>query len=172
MEAEINIKSDNEIQLKESESILRLKIRDEKGNYTGNELVFNLEDIELPLKYQEMFEKDKQNRAYLKNQFSIIEKKQDHKGKKLLSSNEEEKIKAMVDFYKKEVEVYNMFLGENGVEKLLNGRKLSWSTLEEIDEIIEKYIMPKLEVNAKDIKERIISKYSNNKEVKRDDVIE
>jgi len=168
MEAEMNIKSDNVIQLKRNEDILRLGIIDEEGNDTGEFLEFNLEDIELPLRYQQIIEEDKKNRAFLKNQFTIIDKKEDHKGKKLLSSNEEEKIKAMNIFYKKEVEIYNMFLGKRGVEKLLNGRQLSWGTLEEIDEIIEKVIIPKLKINAENIKEKIMKKYSD----KRDDVIE
>lgn len=168
MEAELKSKSDNYIQLKENKDILKLRIIDEKGNDTGNYLEFNLEDIELPLRYQELIEKDKSNRAYLKNQIDIIEKKQDHKGKKLLSSNEEAKIRAINEFYKKEVEVYNMFLGKNGVEKLLNGRQLSWGTLDEIDEIIINGILPQLKTNAENIKAKIIKKYSD----KRDDVIE
>ncbi len=164
MEAEKEFKSDNEIQLKRNEDLLRLKIIDENGKDTGNYLEFNLEDIELPIKWQQLIEEDKKNRAYLKNQFTIIEKKQDHRGKKLLSANEEAKVKAMQDFYRKEVEVYNMFLGENGVQKLLNGRKLSWSTLEEIDKIIADVILPKLEINANKIKEKIMKKYSNSSE--------
>ena len=160
--------NDNYIQLKRNEDILRLGIKDEEGNDTGNYLEFNLEDIELPLRYQELLEKDKKNRLNLKNQITIIDKQQDHKGKKLLSSKQEAKIKAMNEFYKQEVEVYNMFLGENGVKKLLNGRALSWGTLEEIDTIIEEAIMPKLKINAENIKEKIVSKYS----VQRDDVIE
>lgn len=171
MGAELDNKSDNFIQLKENKDILKLWIRDTEGNETGEHLEFNLEDIELPLRYQEILEEDKKNRAYLRNQFTIIDKKQDHKGKKLLSANEEAKIKAMQTFYKKEVEIYNMFLGKNGVEKLLNGRELSWSTLDEIDEIIEKTIVPKLKINAETIKNRIIEKYSN-KNKKADDVIE
>ena len=164
MEAENNIKSDNEIQLKRNEDLLRLKIVEENVKDTGNYLEFNLEDIELPIKWQELIEEDKKNRAYLRNQFTIIEKKEDHKGKKLLSANEEAKVRAMQDFYKKEVEIYNMFLGENGVQKLLNGRQLSWSTLEEIDSIIVEAILPKLEINANNIKEKIMKKYSNSKE--------
>ena len=170
MEAEINIKSDNEIQLKKNEDILRLGIKDAEGNDTGNYLEFDLQDIELPIRYQEIIEEDKKARTQLQSQLIIIERKQDHKGKKLLSSNEEAKIKAMQDFFKKEVEIYNMFLGENGVQKLLNGRKINWGTLEEIDEIIDKYILPKLEQNAINIKEKIVKKYS--KKQKRDDVIE
>ena len=166
MEAEIKVKSDNYIQLKENEDILKLRIRDEEGNDTGEMLVFDLEDIELPMKLMKMQEQDKRNRTELQNQFIIIDKKQDHKEKKLFSAKEEAKIKAMQDFYKKEVEVYNMFLGKNGVEKLLNGRALSWSTLEEIDEIIEQCILPKLEISAENIKKKITKKYSkkSNKE--------
>ena len=171
MEAEINVKSDNNIiQLKESKDILRLKIKDEKGNDTGNFLEFNLGDLDYLLILQDMAEADKKNREYLKNQYTIIDKKQDHKGKKLFSSNEEAKIKATNEFYKKEAEIYDMFLGKDGVKKLLNGRKLTLARLDEIDEIIEKAILPKLQIKAEDIKKDIMAKYSNK--AKRDDVIE
>ena len=161
---------ENYIQLKENEDILKLRIRDEKGKDTGEMLVFNLQDIDLPLRLQQMEEADKKNRANLRNQFVIIDKKEDHKGKKLFSAKEEAKIKAMQEFYKKEIDIYNLFLGERGVQKLLNGRELSWNTLEEIDEIIEKAIQPKLQINADSIKEKIAKKYSID--VKKDDVIE
>ena len=152
-----------------NENILKLEIVDEKGNSTGEFLEFQLEDIELPFKYQEIVERLKKSRQNLKNQFTIIEKKQDHKGKKLMSSNEEEKLKALNNFYKEQVEIYNIFLGENGVQKLLNGRKLRWTTLTEIDELIEKQIAPQLDLTMADITKKIKSKYSNKKE---DNVLE
>lgn len=152
-----------------NENILKLEIVDEKGNSTGEFLEFDLEDIELPFKYQEIIERLKKSRQNLKNQFTIIEKKQDHKGKKLMSSNEEEKLKALNNFYNEQVEIYNIFLGENGVQKLLNGRKLRWTTLSEIDELIEKQIAPQLNVTMDDITKKIKSKYSNKKE---DNVLE
>lgn len=171
MEAEINVKSDNNnIQLKRSKDVLRLKIKDENGVDTGNYLEFNLGDLDYLLVLQDMMEADKKNRAYLQNQYEIIDKKQDHKGKKLFSANEEAKIKATNEFYKKESEIYDMFLGKDGVKKLLNGRKLTPATLDEIDEIIEKVILPKLQIKAEDIKKDIMEKYSNKE--KRDDVIE
>ena len=147
-----------------NENILKLEIVDEKGNSTGEFLEFDLEDIELPFKYQEIIERLKKSRQNLKNQFTIIEKKQDHKGKKLMSSNEKKKIKALNNFYNEQVEIYNIFLGENGVQKLLNGRKLRWTTLTEIDELIEKQIAPQLNVTMDDITKKIKSKYSNKKE--------
>ncbi len=167
MEAELKNKSDNYIQLK-NDDILRLRIRDEEGNDIGECLEFNLEDIELPLRLQEMLEKDKKNRIDTRNKLKILEKKQDKKGKKLLSYKQEEEIRILQDFYKKEVEIYNMFLGTNGVQKLLNGRALSWNTLEEIDEIINKSILPKLKMTEENITKKIMNKYGD----KRDDVIE
>ena len=157
-----------QIRLKDDDT-LKLEIVDSNGVSTGEFLEFQLEDIELPFKYQEIIERLKKSRQNLKNQFTIIEKKQDHKGKKLMSSNEEEKLKALNNFYKEQVEIYNIFLGENGVQKLLNGRKLRWTTLSEIDELIEKQIAPQLDLTMKDITKKIKSKYSNKKE---DNVLE
>jgi len=159
---------ENYIQLQKND-VLKLRIRDAEGNDTGNCLEFDLEDIELLPKYQELVDKDRKNRNYLSNQFKILEKKKDYKKKnELLSYKQKEQVRMLQEFYRKEVEVYNMFLGEQGVEKLLNGRKLNWNTLAEIDEIIEKAILPKLEITEKSIKDKIIKKYTN----KRDDVLE
>ena len=156
-------KFDEYIGLKNSD-ILRLGIQDEKGVPTGEYLEFDLEDIELPFKYQDLQEKDKKNRMFLQNQFLIIDKKEDHKGKKLMSSNQEAKMKALKEFFTKEAEIYNIFLGENGVQKLLNGRKLRWTTLLEIDEIIEKVIAPKLDITMDNIQDKIKNKYSKSKD--------
>lgn len=153
------------VQLK-NDNILRLEVVTDKGEKTGEYLEFDLEDIELPFVYQEILEKLKESRKRLKNQFIIIDKKQDHKGKKLMSSNEEAKIKLLNDFYKEQIEIYNMFLGENGVQKLLHGRKLRWTTLDEIDKMIEKQIAPKLDITLEKITKKIKEKYSINKEGK------
>ena len=150
--------TDNFIQLKESD-VLTLKIKTSDGKETGEELIFDLEDIELPLKYQEMAERDRKNKEYLRNQMVIIGKREDVKGKKLLSKNTEDKIKALNDFFNKEVEVYNMFLGKNGVQKLLNGRRVGWTSLASIDNIIEKQIAPYLDLSMSTIPDKIKEKY-------------
>lgn len=151
------------------DSILRLGIKTNDGKDTGEYLEFDLEDIELPLRYQELLEKDKKNKEKIRNQMLIIDKRQDVKGKKLMSKNEEDKIRALNEFFKKEVEIYNMFLGDNGMQKLLNGRKLGWTSLQEIDEIIEKQITPYLDLSMTKITDKVKEKYSQavnrNKEV-------
>ena len=151
---------DNTIKLNNNEDLLRLKIVDNEGKPTGEFLEFNLGDIELPLRYQELIEKDKKNKENLRNQMLIIDKREDVKGKKLLTKNEEDKIKALNEFFLKEVQVYNMFLGARGVEKLLNGRKFTWTTLQEIDEIIEKQIAPHLDISMKKITDKVKEKYA------------
>ena len=160
--------TDNFIKLNKT-NVLRLGIKTEEGKDTGEFLEFDLEDIELPLRYQELLEKDKKNKEHLRNEIVIIEKRQDVKGKKLLSRNEEDKIKALNEFFKKEVEVYNMFLGENGVQKLLNGGRLGWTSLQEIDNIIETQIVPHLDLSLQKITDKVREKYSQavarNKEI-------
>ena len=85
-----------------------------------------------------------------------------------MSKNEEDKVRALNDFFKKEIEVYNMFLGENGVQKILCGRKIGFDIFDEIDDMITKIIMPKLKISMKDISTHVKEKYSKfleNKEV-------
>ena len=150
------------IQLGKSD-VLKLGIKTSEGEDTGEFLEFDLEDLELPLRYQELVEKDEKNKKWLKNQMVIIDKREDVKGKKLLSKNEEDKIKAMNDFFYFLEEVYNMFLGEDGVKKLLNGRKMGWTTLQEIDELIEKQILPHLDLSMTNISKKIKEKYGVKK---------
>lgn len=153
----------------EKDDVLRLEIRDKNGNSIGEYLEFDLEDVELPLKYQELLEKDKKNKEYLRNQFLIIDKRKDIKGKKLMSKNEEDKIRAIRDFFNKEKEIYDMFLGKGGVDKLLNGRSVGWTTFEGIDRIIEQQILPHLDLSMTNITDKIKNKYKDaierNKEV-------
>ena len=158
---------DDFIQL-QKKNIKRFGIKNEQGEPTGDFIEFDLNDIELPLRYQELIEKNRKNHEWLRNQIVIIDKREDIKGKKAMSKNEEDKVRALNDFFKKEIEVYNMFLGENGVQKILCGRKIGFDIFDEIDDMITKIIMPKLKISMKDISTQVKEKYSKfleNKEV-------
>ena len=117
---------------------------------------------DLPLKYQQLLEKHKKNKQWIINQETIINKREDVKGKKLLSKNEEDMMIAYKQFYDKETEIYNEFLGENGVQKLLNGRAMGWTRLQEIDNIINTQIVPKLDISKEKIIDKIKSTYGSN----------
>jgi hypothetical protein len=157
------------IQISENEDVLKLWIKTKDGKETGEYLEFNLEDIELLDTLQKMKDETSKNYQWIKSQFVIIDRKQDFKKKnKIMSNNEEMKYNAIKQYYKKQKDIFNMFLGENGVEKLLYGRKFDWETLEEVSNIIEKQISPQLNITMDNITNKIKNKYKM--EIKTDNI--
>lgn len=152
------------INLKKRKDILKLGFKDEEGNIildnNGNEvfLEFDCGDIELPLRYNRCVNLVEQARNKLKAQIIIIDKKQDHKGKQLLSSNEEAKVKATKQFYKEMEYAMDLFLGEGGTQKFLNGKNAYWEMWDDIDEILKPYY-DKLKLTVTDMTNRIKAKY-------------
>lgn len=145
------------IQLKNN-NVCKIKVKDQEGNERG-ELVFDLEDIELPLKYEKMFEMHKQNENYVRRQFIIIDKKPDRPGN-ILSANEKEKLKVIKEFYKRDMEALDLFLGEGKTQMILDimGRKPYISMFEDIGEAI-KPLDSILDKNAEITEEKIKEKY-------------
>lgn len=141
-------------------NLIRIGIKDQDGNDTGKFLTFDLEDIELPLRYQNMFEEHKKNQSYARHQFIIIDKREDVNGKKLLSRNEEEKIKVINEFYKREMQALDMFLGEGKTQMILDimGRRPYLTMFDDIGEAIEP-ISEILEKNMKTTEDMIKEKY-------------
>ena len=153
--------TDNSIQFKR-ENVLKLKLKNEMGEDTGEYLEFDLEDIELPLRYQQALEEHKKNYNSLKNQLLIISKKQDHSGKKLLSSNEEASLIALSEFYKKEIKIMDLFLGEGKTQMILDKvmrRKPYLTMFNDIMESIEE-VSDLFNVGYSSIEDKIKEKYS------------
>lgn len=150
------------IQLKK-DNILRVGIVDQDGNDTGEHLEFDMESIELPLKLNQCEYEHRKNIEYVQGQFLIIDKKEDKKGKYLLSWKEEEKLKVVKEFYQREMKALDLFLGEGGTKKILNGRDPYYSMYEDINEMLQP-ILPKLKLRTEDIKKKIVEKYKDNKE--------
>ena len=146
------------IQLKKSDSVLKFGILDEEGKETGEFITFDVEDIELPLKLAEAEKKHKANLRDIKAQLIIIDKKQDEKGDGILSKNEREKYNALKEFYKREEETLDLFLGEGGTKKLLNGRNPYYTMYDDINEML-KPILPKLTKTTDDVIKSIKNKY-------------
>ena len=153
--------TDNFIQLGKSD-VLTLKIKTDTGEYTGETLTFDLDNPDLLLKYQDLIEKDKKNWQNARNKINIINKQQDHKGKKLLSSNQEARIRATSEFFKEEQKIFDMFLGEGGTAKLLNGRTFSWGTMAEIKNIIIEQIAPHLDKTMENLTEKVKKEYGED----------
>lgn len=152
------------IKLKERKDILKLGFQDKNGNIIKDEnnreiyIEFNLGDIELPLRYNKCINQIEQAKRNLKAQFIIIDKKQDHKGKQLLSSNEIEKVKATKQFYKDMEIAIDLFLGQGGTQKFLNGKEPYWEMWDDIDTMLKPYYN-KMELTVTDMANRIKEKY-------------
>lgn len=155
------------IQLKK-DNIIRIGIKDSNGIDTGEHLEFDLESVDLPLNYQKCIEMHKKNLSNLKKQILMIDKRNDKKGNKLFSANEEEKIKAIKKFYIDEIKALDLFLGKNGTKKLLNGRAPYYSMFEDIIEMLEP-ILPIIEKGFSKIEKKVIDKY---KVMKDDNILE
>lgn len=151
----------NFIQLKK-DNILRFGIRTAEGEDTGEFLEFDVEDVELPLRINKSDIMHKKNLQGLKMGLAILEKKEDKKGKYLLSWKEEEQIRLINDFYNKEIDALDLFLGEGGTRKLLNGRKPYFTMYNDIAEYLEP-IMPKIRDKSQNIVDVVIKKYDNSK---------
>ena len=151
------------IQLKPS-SVKRFGIRTADGIDTGEYIEIDIEDLEMPKKADICNKKHLENVRELNNQRLIINKKQDHKGKdELYSDNEKALIDAVQEFYKKEEEALDEFLGKGATRKLLAGRKPYVSMYDDINEYIEQ-IVPVLKESQQNLIERIKSKYSKEEE--------
>ena len=145
----------------EKNDVLKVKIKDSDGNDTGKYLEFDLEDIELPLRLNECSEAHKKNIKFLKDQFIIIDKKEDRKGKQLLSWKEEEKLKVLKRVYEDEMKALDLFIGEGKTQMILDlmGRKPYLTMYDDIGKLIEP-ILPQLKINVDNIKDKIKKKYA------------
>ena len=153
--------TDNSIQFKR-ENVLKLKLKNEMGEDTGEYLEFDFEDIELPLRYQQALEEHKKNYNSLKNQLLIISKKEDHTGKKFLSSNQEASLIALSEFYKKEIKIMDLFLGEGKTQMILDKvmrRKPYLTMFNDIMESIEE-VSDLFNLGYSSIEDKIKEKYS------------
>ena len=148
--------------------IYRLGILDEndkpKKDKNGEEIYieFDLADIQLPIKYNDCVEKIKLAQKNLRNQLIIIDKKQDHKGKQLLSSNQEAKIKALSSYYDDMEKAIDLFVGEGGTKKIFGNRRY-WEMYEDFSEMIKPFL-PNIKLNVDDMAARIKKKYSIKKD--------
>ena len=147
----------------EKKDIFKLGIADENGNpkldKNGKEvyLEFDLADIELPLKLNKCEHLIRKAQVNFKNKLVIIEKKQDKKGKMLLSSNEEEKVRALQDYYKDMEEAIDLFIGKGGTEKVFGSRRY-WEMYKDLSEMLKPFL-PQMKLSVTDMTNRIVDKY-------------
>jgi hypothetical protein len=151
------------IQLKPS-SVKRFGIKNADGVDTGEYIEIDIEDLNLPKKAEISHKKHAENVRELNNKRTIINRKEDHKGKdELYSDNEKELMDAIQEFYKKEEEAIDEFIGEGATKKLLNGRNPYVTMYEDISDYLEQ-IIPILKESQMQIIDKIKTKYGKEEE--------
>lgn len=141
--------------------IYTIKINDENGNYTGQNLEFNLGDIDLTLKLNSAIEEIDRIKNNIKMQEVIIKKRQDEPGK-YLSKNEKDLHILYSNGFKDMRKAMDNFLGKDGCQKVFG----DINYIEMFDDLIE-MLNPefnKMGLNMESMKKRIKNKYSNKKE--------
>lgn len=143
--------------------ILEVELVNFKGEPTGEKLVFDTLDIELPFKLQEMFEKHEGNIKKLQADKILLDKKKytATKKKSMFTQKQEDEFKLMKDFYNKEMETMDIFLGENGCKKMLNGRKPYLTMFNDITDALEP-VMKEIVKDMNDIRKTITNKYKED----------
>lgn len=153
------------IQLKDSESVINIRIKDSDGNDTGVKIVFDLEDFDLPLNLNKSEAMHRKNLESLRNAFIIIDKKEDKQGKFLLSWKEEERLKEVKKFYEKEMKAIDLLIGEGKTQQILDimGRKPYYLMFDDIMEMLEP-ALPEIDKSADKLINKIINKYHIDEE--------
>lgn len=143
--------------------ILRIGIKDENGipkkDENNNELYieFDLEDIEVPERYSKCVYLVEKASNTLKNEMLIINKRQDSKGKGIMTKNGEEKMRSLKKYYKAMEEAMDLFLGKDGTKKIF-GEKRYLEMFDDLNEMLQP-IMPKLQINFESIEKKIKTRY-------------
>lgn len=160
------------IQLNNSDDVLTLWIKTKEGKETGECLTFDMEDIDLLDNLEKMRTESIKNHNWVNSQLAIIGKKEDFTKKgEAISNNTRETYRVLKSYFKRQKEIFDIFLGKGGVDKLLYGRKFEWGTLQEITEIIEKQIVPLIKQTTDNIVDKVKKKY-NYKNLEESNVLE
>ena len=96
-----------------SENTYEIEVNDE-----GETIVFNLDDIELPLKLEKTVEELSKIQQRIKAQQQIIKNKQDEHGKYMLTKNELELAKLLKEAYSEQRKALDNFLGAGACQKI------------------------------------------------------
>lgn len=153
------------IKLEGNNDTKKFWITTKDGEETGEYIEINLEGLGILDRIDQFYHDYPKNRKWIRDELLIIQKKQDFTKKgDLMSNNQRMEYEALKKYYNMQKDTFDLFLGKGGVDKLLYGRELEWDSIEEIQKIIVKQIIPQLNVTMDNITNKIIKQYNVNKE--------
>lgn len=141
--------------------VIKIGIKDSKGNDTGEHLEFDLEDFTLLKRLNQMRINHTRNLQYYDNQNLILSKKQDYTPKNSMFTYKElRQIEIAEEFCKKEMETIDLFIGEGKTQMILDliGRKPYLTMFNDIYKMLEP-ITPIIEKEKNKLEDKIKEKY-------------
>ena len=131
-------------------------------NDNGDTISFNIDDPELPLKFDTAFQKVNNISSKMKAERVVIEKKQDEQTKGLLTKNERA-LYEMTNKYMKEMrKVMDGFLGEGACEKIFGDANFPGMYEELLDQLQPHFA--KMRLNAESYRKAIEKKYGQDED--------
>lgn len=131
-------------------------------NDKGETIIFNMDDPELMLKFDNAMQKIKRIQENMKAKELILSKQQDTPTKYLLSKNERESIENVVEAFKDMRDAMDDVLGKGGCQKIF-GDSNYLTMYNDLFEELEPHFV-KMKLNAEKFKEEIMKKYSEDEE--------
>lgn len=149
------------IKLKEN-GVIRVPIVTHDGKETGEEIIFDLEDFELPFKLNKCKIEHEKNYKQAMKKLDEIEKmelEENIEEGSIATQKELKSLEVMEEFFAKETKALDYFLGEGGTKKMLGGRHPYFSMFDDIDEMLQP-VYPLLDKCYEKSIEKIKNKYS------------
>ena len=155
----------NYIKLEGTKYTKKFWIVTKEGKETGEYIEINLEGISILDKIDKFYHDYPKNRKWIRDELLIIKKKQDFTKKgELMSNNQRLEYEAIKKYYNMQKNTFDLFLGKDGVDKLLYGRDLEWNTIDEIQKLITEQIIPQLDITIENITNKIKKQYNLKEE--------
>lgn len=152
------------IKLKD-EGVVKVPIVNSKGEETGDEIVFDLEDLRLPFKLNKCKMEHEANYKLAMEKLDKIENaelEESVEDGSIATQKELLALEVMEEFFEKEMKTLDYFLGEGGTKKLLGGRRPYLTMFDDIEEMLEP-IYPLLDKSYEKSVDKIKNKYSELK---------
>ena len=128
-------------------------------NDNGDTIEFDLVDVELPFKCERAVNEVNQITKDLQAKLVIIDKQEDHQQKgKVMTVNEEARIKAYKEAFKRMRVAMDAFLGDGACQKIFGDRNY----IEMYDDLFKALAphLEKMKLNTQGVAERIKAKYA------------
>lgn len=131
-------------------------------NDNGDTISFNVDDPELPLKFDNVFRKINEISSKIKSERLVIEKKKDENTNGLLSKNERALYEMTYKYMKEMRNALDNFMGKGSCDKIFGNANYLGMYEELLDQLQPHF--KKMKINAASYKKAVEEKYKDDED--------